>query len=125
MTRIVIILLSISLCACATTQQYLPVSDQSNLTPGNALTKVERQIGFMGSGRSIEISDDGKVVGQIAPGEFLIWQRPAGIFELQIVPKALVVSHPVPLKVDAKSGERYDFEVFWGGTTFKLQKKAP
>jgi hypothetical protein len=118
-----IILLVIVLGGCATTHQYFPVSDVNNLSPGNVLIKVERRSDFMGSGRSIEVSDDGKVVGQVAPGESLIWQRPAGIFEIQLVPKTLLLSDPVPIKVDGKSGKQYDFEIFWGGNKFELQRR--
>lgn len=125
MRKWVIILLVIVLGGCATTHQYLPVSDLSNLSPGNVLVKVERRSEFMGSGRSIEVSDDGKVAGQVAPGESLIWQRSAGIFEIQLVPAALMISDPVPIKVDGKSGKQYDFEIFWGGNKFELQRSIP
>jgi hypothetical protein len=126
MKRIVIIFWAIILSACATTKQYAPVSDLSNLSPGNVLIKVERRSDFMGSGRSIEVSDDGTIVGQVAPGEFLVWQRPAGIFVLQLVPKTGVISNPVPLKIDAKSGQQYDFEIFWRNWKgFELQRRIP
>jgi hypothetical protein len=125
MKKVAITLLLIVLGGCATTHQYLPVSDMSNLSPGNVLIKVERRSEFMGSGRSIEVSDDGKVVGQVAPGETLIWQRPSGIFEIQLVPATLMVSDPVPIKVDGKSGKQYDFEMFWGGNKFELQRRVP
>lgn len=120
-----IILLVIVLGGCATTHQYLPVSDLSKLSPGNVLIKVERRSGFLGSGRSIEVSDDGKVAGQVAPGESLIWQRPAGIFEIQLVPATLMISDPVPIKVEGKSGKQYEFEIFWGGNKFELQRRIP
>jgi hypothetical protein len=125
MKTIAIVFLGIIMGGCATTQQYLPVSDQSSLSPGNVLIRVERRSDLMGSGRSIEVSDDGKIVGQVAPGEFLIWQRPVGIFELQLVPKTLVVSNPVPIKIEGKSGHQYDFEIFWGGGKFELQRRIP
>lgn len=128
MTRISIVLFSFILSACATTKQYFPMGSPDNLTPGNALIKVERKYEGAGMGRSVEISDDGKVVGQVAVGEHLIWQRPAGEFQLQLVPKALVVSNPIPLKVTAEPGKQYDFEVFFRnwprrGSSMVLQPK--
>jgi len=104
---------------------YLPVSDQIILSAGYVTIKVERRSEFAGSGRSIEISDDGKIVGEIASGESLIWQRPAGIFELQLVPKTFVVSNPVPIRIDGESGHQYDFEIFSGMRTFELKRKIP
>lgn len=60
---------------------------------------------------------------QVGSGESLVWQRPAGIFELQLVPKAFVVSNPVSIKTEGKSGDQYDFEIFWGKRTFEFQRK--
>jgi hypothetical protein len=125
MKTIGMFLLGIFLSGCASTHQYLPVSDINNLAPGNVLIKVERRYEFMGGGRSVEVSDDGKVVGQVARGETLIWQRPAGIFEIQLVPAVFIVSDPVPIKVDGKSGKQYDFEIFWGGNKFEFQRRIP
>jgi len=119
----VVLFLVLLLGACASTKQYEPVASMTTLAPGNALIRVERQSGFMGSGRSLEISDNGKVVGQVGPGDSLVWQRPAGSFDLQLVAAALAASNPVPIKVNAEAGREYQFEVFWGGTTFQLQRK--
>jgi len=79
----------------------------------------------MGAGRSLDISDDGRIVGQLGPGKYLIWQRPAGEFQLQIEPAAFAASHPIPLNVKAEAGKQYVFEVFWGGLTFELKPRAP
>jgi len=127
MKKIAIVLVGIFLSGCATTRQYLPVADQNTLSPGNVLIKVERHIEFVCSRESVEVSDDGKVVGQLAPGGFLIWQRPAGIFQLKLIQKDLVVRNPVPVIVDGKSGQQYDFEIFWGlqVNTFELHRKIP
>jgi hypothetical protein len=111
------------LAACATTQQYLPLASSENLSAGNALIKVERRDELIGSGRSLEISDNGKVVGAISPGKYLIWQRPGGDFVLQIVPAALAASKPMPLNIRAEAGKQYNFLVYWGGTTFKLEQR--
>jgi hypothetical protein len=114
MTRISIVLFSFILSACATTKQYFPMGTPDNLTPGNALIKVERRYqGVLGIGRSVEIADDGKVVGQVSAGEHLIWQRPAGDFQLQLVSAFGIVSNPIPLKVTAEPGKQYDFVVFY------------
>jgi hypothetical protein len=125
MKKIAIVFLGIVLGGCVTTHQYVPVSDQDSLSPGNALIKVERRSDLAGYGRAIELSDDGKIVGQVASGEFLIWQRPAGIFELRLVPNIFVVMDPVPLTVDARPGKQYEFEIFWGNRTFELKRKIP
>jgi len=111
------------LTACSTTQQYLPLASLENLSAGNALIKVERRNDFIGSGRSLEISDNGKVVGAISPGKYLIWQRPAGDFVLQIVPAFLAASNPIPLNIRAEAGKQYNFLVYWGGRTFKLEQQ--
>jgi hypothetical protein len=111
------------LTACSTTQQYLPLASLENLSAGNALIKVERRNDFIGSGRSLEISDNGKVVGAISPGKYLIWQRPAGDFVLQIVPAFLAASNPIPLNIRTEAGKQYNFLVYWGGGTFKLEQQ--
>jgi hypothetical protein len=111
------------LAACATTQQYLPLASSENLSSGNSLIKVERREEVIGSGRSIEIADNGKAVGAVSPGKHLVWQRPAGDFELQIVPAALAASKPMPLKIHVEAGRQYTFLVYWGGTTFKLEQR--
>lgn len=125
MKKITIIFLGFLISGCASTHQYFPVSGQSNLSPGNALIRVDRRSELAGSGRSIEVTDDGKVIGQVAPGEFLIWQRPAGIFELKLVPNKFLVTNPIPIRVDAKSGQFCEFEIFWGNHDFELRRKIP
>lgn len=107
------------LAACATTQQYVPLASSENLSAGNALIKVERRNDFIGSGRSLQISDNGKVVGAISPGKYLIWQRTAGYFVLQI----LAASNSTPLYISAEAGKHYNFVVYPEGGTFKLEQQ--
>jgi hypothetical protein len=114
MKKIAIVFLGIFLVGCVTTHQYVPVSDHDSLSPGNVLIKVERRSDLAGYGRAIEISDDGRIVGQVASGEFLIWQRPAGIFELRLVPNIFVVMDPVPLTVDGKPGKNTNLKYSGG-----------
>ncbi len=86
---------------------------------GDALVKVEPRNDFIGSGRSLQISDNGKVVGAISPGKYLIWQRTAGYFVLQI----LAASNSTPLYISAEAGKHYNFVVYPEGGTFKLEQQ--
>lgn len=103
------------LTGCATTQQYVPAASKENLAAGNVLIQIERQEGFVGGGRSVAISDDGKVVGELSPGKSLIYQRPAGDFVLQLVPSTLAVSNPIPITIHSTAGKQYNFTVYWKG----------
>lgn len=110
------------LAGCATTQQYVPAASQETLTPGNVLVKIERKEGFLGAARSVEVSDDGKVVGELASGKSLTYQRPAGDFVLQLVPKSGMVSNPKPVDVHGIAGKQYNFSIYWsGGFHLELQ----
>jgi hypothetical protein len=111
------------LAACATTQQYVPIASLENLSAGNALIKVERRIDFIGFDRTLQISDNGRVVGAISPGKYLIWQRPAGDFVLQIVPEFYGATNPTLLNIRAKAGKQYNFLVYRQGGTFKLEQQ--
>jgi len=123
MRRFVVVLIAVTISACATTEQYVDVGNYKNLAPGNALIRVDRKNEFVGSGRSLKISDNGRVVGQLSPGNYLMWQRPAGEFQLQIVPAFLAASHPIPLETTARPGEELIFEIAWswGKATFELR----
>jgi len=94
-----------------------------NLSAGNALIKVERRNDFIDSSQSLQISDDGRVVGAISPGKYLIWQRPAGDFVLQIIPTLLAGSNLTPLSIRAEAGKQYNFVVYREGGTFKLERQ--
>jgi hypothetical protein len=111
------------LAACATTQQYVPLASFENLSAGNALIRVERRNDFIGSTQSLQISDNGRVIGAISPGKYLIWQRPAGDFVLQIVPAFSAASNPTPLNIRAEAGKQYNFLVYREGGTFKLEQQ--
>jgi hypothetical protein len=111
------------LAVCARTQQYVPLAGFENLSAGNALIKVERRNDFIGSSQSLQISDDGRVVGAISPGKYLIWQRPAGDFVLQIVATLLAGSNLTPLSIRAEAGKQYNFVVYREGGTFKLEQQ--
>ena len=112
------------LAVCARTQQYVPLASFENLSAGNALIKVDRRNDFIGSGQSLQISDNGRVVGAISPGKYLIWQRPAGDFVLQIVPTLLAASNLKPLNIHAEAGKQYNFLVYREGGTFKLESST-
>ena len=111
------------LAACATSQQYVPLASFENLSAGNVLIKVERRIDFIGYDQSIQISDNGRVVGAISPGKYLMWQRPAGDFVLQIVPAFSEAPNPTPVGIHAEAGKQYNFLVYREGGTFKLEQQ--
>ncbi|MGO9138553.1 MAG: hypothetical protein ACLP9S_06490 [Syntrophales bacterium] len=111
------------LAACATTEQYVPPASFENLSTGNALIMVERRNDFIGFDQSVKISDNGRVVGSLSPGKYLIWQRPAGDFVLQIVPALYGAPNSTPLNIRAKAGKQYNFLVYREGGTFKLEQQ--
>jgi len=111
------------LAVCARTQQYVPLASFENLSAGNALIRVERKNDFIGSGQYLQISDNGRVVGMVSPGKYLIWQRPAGDFVLQIVPAFFGAPNLTPLNIRAEAGKQYNFLMYREGGTFKLEQQ--
>ena len=96
---------------CATTQQ-VPLANEKNLRQGNALIKVERESGFMGGGRSVEITDNGKVVGDLSQGKSLVWQRKAGSMSLNISPSFGMVKEFPPINENVKAGKTYAYKTY-------------
>ena len=111
------------LAVCARTQQYVPLASFENLSAGNTLIKVERRNDLIGAGQSVKISDNGRVVGSLSPGKYIIWQRPAGDFLLGIVPMFYGGPDSTPLNVLAEAGKQYNFRVYREGGTFKLEQQ--
>jgi len=97
---------------CATTSQNVPVATTDNLETGNALILVNRPAGFLGSGRSVEVTDNGKIVGKVSSGKMLSWQREAGPFVIKLVESFGAVVNPKPIDLNVVAGETYRFEVF-------------
>ncbi len=113
------------LTACASTKQYAPMATHDQLKAGNALIVVKRESGFIGGGRSIEITDNGVKTGSLAPGDSISWQRPEGPMEINLAPAALMVSPGIPIHVDVIAGQEYHFATFLSNDThtFVLRQK--
>ena len=113
------------LSACAATKQYAPTATRDSLKAGNALIRVERESGFVGGGRSVEVTDDGSKMGSLSPGDSIAWERPAGPMDINLAPAALAVTPGKPIHVDVVAGQEYQFTTFWSwaANTFVIQRK--
>ena len=96
---------------CVTSQQ-MPIASTNNLASGNALIKVERESGFMGSGRSVEVTDNGKIVGKLSQGKSLVWQRKKGKISLNLSPSFGAVKKFPPIIENVKAGKTYEYKVY-------------
>jgi len=116
---------TILLSSCATTKQYVPTATLETLKPGNSLVRVERKSGFVGSGRSVEVTDNGVKTGSLSPGDTIIWQRPAGPMDINLAEAALAVTPGEPIHVNAIEGHEYNFVTFWSwaANTFVIRKQ--
>jgi len=94
------------------TSQNLPIASASNLATGNALIKVERESGFMGGGRSAEVTDNGKVVGNLSQGKSLAWQRKAGKMALNLTPSFAITKKFPPIIENVQAGKTYEYKVY-------------
>jgi len=101
------------------------MATRDELKPGNALIRVERESGFVGSGRSVAVTDNGVKTGSLSPGDFITWQRPAGPMDINLAPATLAVTPGEPIHVDAVAGEEYRFVTFWSwvANTFVIKRR--
>lgn len=114
MKRILVLcVMVLGLYGCASTNQYVPVATFDSLDTGNALIAVQRESGFMGGGVSVDVTDNGEIVGEVASGDSLTWQRAAGNMDITLAPLTLNVKDNLkPLHVKVVAGEQYNFKVF-------------
>ena len=110
---LIVLFVGLGLAGCATTKQNVPAATMDTLKVGNALIRVERESGLVGSGRSTEVTDNGVIVGQLSPGNSITWERPSGTLVISLAPAKLAVKNLTPLRVDAISGQEYEFRIFW------------
>ncbi len=119
--------------AMSMTEQAVPVAEKGGLTQGNALIIVTRKYESEGQAHQIEVTDNGEVVGLSGVGlkskkdgrlkHQLIWERPAGEMNLKLT-KKMLVKDAAPLKIDVKSGEVYEFEIYFSYSPYGLWLRA-
>ena len=103
-------LIAFVMSGCVTSQN-LPVANQKNLIPGNALIKVEREKGFIGGGRQVDVTDNAKLIGELSQGKSLVWQRKPGKMALNLVPSWGTVKAFPPIIENVKAGKTYNYIV--------------
>ena len=123
MKKIILLLSSALIFGCATTSQKVPVANMGKLKAGNSLISVKRLEAFGGGGRTIEVTDNGKIIGEVSSGKSLIWQRKAGNMNLVLTPSTGMVVGKQSIKSKVKSGKRYGYEIYIGDNGFSLRKK--
>ena len=123
MKKLILLLSSTLIFGCATTSQKVPVANMAQLKAGNALISVKRLEAFGGGGRTIEVTDNGKVIGEVTSGKSLTWQRKAGNMEIALTPSYGMVVGKQSIKSKVKSRKRYSYEIYIGGNGFSLRKK--
>jgi hypothetical protein len=88
-----------------------------------ALIQVQRKESVFGAARTVSVEDNGKVVGAVANGDSLAWERPEGEMRLTLTPSFGVVHQGIsPLIRGVKTGEvhKYHLEWSWGAGSFIL-----
>ena len=123
MKKIILLLSSALIFGCATTSQKVPFANMAQLKSGNALISVKRLEAFGGGGRTIEVSDNGKIIGEVSSGKSLSWQRKAGNMQLMLTPSAGMVVGKQSITSKVKSGKRYSYEIYIGSNGFSLKQK--
>ena len=81
MKKLILFLSSALIFGCATTTQKVPIANMKVLKSGNALINVKRLESFGGGARTIELSDNGKIIGEVSSGKYLTWQQKLVIWE--------------------------------------------
>jgi len=97
---------------CAITCQNVPLANINNLQEGNALITVNRVSNLLGAARSVEVTDNGVIIGKVSSGKSLSWQRPAGKMRLELVESFGAVLYPTPINITVEAGKEYNFEIF-------------
>ena len=88
---------------CASTQQFVPFPDQSKTTEDSTKGRIYViRPATVGAGISMDVSDDGKIIGSTGPHGFLCWEREPG--ETIISSKAENTS---AVKVPVKAGQAH------------------
>jgi len=123
MKVVLLSLVSILVIGCATTGQDMPVITMENLAPGNALISVNRASSILGAGRTIRVTDNKKVVGKVSSGRSIVWQRPAGEMNIQLVPSFGMVKEQPPIKFNVKAGKKYYYRIYLGSSGFEIIRK--
>ena len=123
MKKIILLLSSALIFGCATTSQKVPIANMAQLKSGNALISVKRLEAFGGGGRTIEVSDNGKIIGEVSSGKSLNWQRKGGNLKLKLTPSIGMVVGNQSIKSRVKAGKRYSYEIYIGDNGFSLRKK--
>lgn len=129
MKKLIIISMALAIAACASvTEQVIPVATQETLELGNALIIVERKKEDNASAHQVEITDNGKMIGQLGVGvgsrhrrqyHQLVWQRPAGEMAIKLTPKSMVKDYP-PIVKNVEAGQTYYFEVGFKFSKYSL-----
>ena len=78
------IIFLVILFGCATTYQNLPIPDSESIKSENVRIKITRTESLQGGGKTFEVYDDGKFVGNLGFNKPLVWDRPAGEVNLSI-----------------------------------------
>ena len=66
------------LAGCASTNQFIETPTSAGISEKTARISLERVFEFGGSATSFAVMDDGLLVGEVAVGGKLLWDRPAG-----------------------------------------------
>ena len=78
------IIFLVILFGCATTYQNLPIPDSESIKSENVRIKITRTESLQLGGKTFEVYDDGKFVGNLGFNKPLVWDRPAGEVNLSI-----------------------------------------
>ncbi len=65
--------------SCASNQQFIPLPDQSRVVEDPAKGRIYvMRPASVGSAISMDVSDDGRIIGSTGPNSYLCWERPPG-----------------------------------------------
>lgn len=117
--------MSVLATGCVSTSQKLPIASMDTLDPVMALILLHRPEAW---GTAVRVRDDGKVVGDIAPGGSLVRQRSAGKTNLKLSwvrPLLDAVLDARRTYCEVAAGQEYSLKILHAHDDFEVRDVSP
>jgi hypothetical protein len=100
---------------CAT-RQFVPRTNLRSPHPDHARIYVKRASAYGAVARTVQVEDNGRIVGKVGNGGILVWDRPPGMMRLSLTPSwGTVAKYSSPLNQKVNAGKIYMFKLATGG----------
>lgn len=112
-TSVLACLSAIGLVGCASTRQFVPKPNPTNVTDATVHVELNRRLGFGGWANGFKVTDDGMHIGDLGPNGTLLWERSSGPMHLVIGPKIMNMGDFSPVNDNLQGARKYSFTVDW------------